>query len=73
MADLSDEIQPSKANICQEPISNCVLLTCLTCSLHHRCVQHQVHRPPRVGHAPDVSHRLDTERNRDNEHVVYHL
>ena len=34
--------------------------------MFHRRVQPQVHRPPRVGHATDVSPRLDREKNRDD-------
>ena len=50
-------------SVCHEPTSNYVFLTCLTCSVYHRRVQPQVHQPPRVGHAPDVSPRPETEEN----------
>ena len=52
---------PSKSATCHEPTPNCVFLTRLKCSVYHRRVQPRVHQPPRVGHAPDVSPRQDTE------------
>ena len=61
MADLSDEIQPFKISDLPRTEFELCILDMLTCSVYHRRVQHQAHQPPRVGHAPDMSPRLERE------------